>query len=53
MKTHQLPDYLLKSFIRHVHVIIDHVDDKGKSRVADAVRLTKKDLKKMGKIINS
>lgn len=53
MKTYQLPDYILKSFFRHVSTIIDCVDDKGKSRVADAVRLTRKDLKKIEKIITN
>lgn len=52
MKQHQLPDYLIKSFLRHVSKIVDHVEYKGCSRVADAVRLTKKDLKKIESLIS-
>lgn len=52
MRHHQLPDYLIKSFLRHVSRIVDHVEDKGCSRVADAVRLTKKDLKKIESLIS-
>ena len=49
---YELPEYLIESFLRHVATIINHVDDKGSSRVADAVRLTKKDLKKIKSHIN-
>jgi hypothetical protein len=43
---HELPEYIIKNIITHVSKIIDHVEEKN-SRVADAVRLTRKDLKKV------
>lgn len=44
-----VPDYLIKNIISHVSRIIDHVDEKN-SRVADAVRLTKLDIKRLKKL---
>ncbi|WP_187368613.1 hypothetical protein [Parabacteroides johnsonii] len=49
---HELPDYLIKPFLRHVSTIINHVDDKDKSRVANSVRLARKDLKKIESLIS-
>lgn len=46
------PDYLMKSFYRHVKIIINYVDDKGVPRVADAKRLARKELNKLEKYIN-
>lgn len=46
-KRYQLSDSLVNSIIRHLSVIVDHVDDKGKPRIADTVRLAKKDLRRL------
>lgn len=47
----QLPDYLINDLIRHLHILIENVDTSGKStRVYNAVRLAKNDLKKLTKI---
>lgn len=49
---HELPDYLLRSLIRHVTALIDNVDCSSSSRVANAVRLCRKEVKQIDKIIN-
>lgn len=50
MKTHQIPEVLLLSFLRHVAIIANHVDSN-KPKVADAVRLSKKEIKKIESLI--
>lgn len=47
----QLPDYLINDLIRHLQVLIENVDTSGKStRVYNAVRLAKNDLKKLERL---
>jgi hypothetical protein len=46
----QVPDYVINNLISHLSKIIDHVEEKN-SRVADAVRLTRKDLKKLKSLV--
>lgn len=52
MKTHQIPEVLLLSLLRHVTIITNHVDSNN-SKVADAVRLSKKEIKKIRRLINN
>lgn len=47
----QLPDYLINDLTRHLHILIENVDTSGKStRVYNAVRLAKKDLKMLERL---
>lgn len=50
VKRYQLSESFIKTLSRH-SVILEHVDSKGRPRIADTVRLAKKDLKKLEKII--
>lgn len=51
-KRYQLSESFIKTLSRrHLSVILEHVDSKGRPRIADTVRLAKKDLKKLEKII--
>ena len=50
-KRYQLSESFIKTLSRHLSVILEHVDSKGRPRIADTVRLSKKDLKKLEKII--
>lgn len=50
MKTHQIPEALLLSFLRHVAIIVNQVDSN-KPKVADAIRLSRKEIKRIENII--
>jgi hypothetical protein len=51
VKRYQLSESFIKTLSRHLSVILEHVDSKGRPRIAYTVRLAKKDLKKLEKII--
>lgn len=46
----QLPDYLLNDLIRHLQVLISINVDTKNTRVVNAIRLVKKDLKRLEQI---
>lgn len=50
-KRYQLSESFINTLYRHLSVVLQHVDSKGRPRIEDTVRLTKKDLKKLEKII--
>lgn len=41
-KRYQLSESFIKTLSRHLSVILEHVDSKGRPRIADTVRLAKK-----------
>jgi hypothetical protein len=53
MKLIEIPEKTLKDLIRHAEVVAGGLKTPASSRVADAARLLKKDIKKIEKIISN
>ena len=51
VKRYQLSESFIKTLSRQLSDILENVDSMGSPRIADTVRLAKKDLKKLEKII--